>query len=213
MDRRFLPLATLVVGLAIGAGVALWLAPSEPASTPPPAAADLEVALVPAEDNPEGLPHTPPEGLLPPEAETHPEYFEDLEGRAPEDVAPESMPAEIEFARLEKLSAESDVPHEMVGAWDEAPESSTPGQRRAFVVVVKPDIGDAALEALARDLRDQNRDARVLNVRIFDSEEGARRAAWVDGGALAYRHLVAQVNVNEGLGLDVIRVRGRRIEP
>jgi len=213
MDRRFLPLATLAAGLAIGGALALWLAAPEPPSAPPPGAVDMEVALEPPADNPEGLPRVPPPGLLPPEAETHPEYFQDLEGEAPEDATPESMPAVVEFARLDKLAARSDIPHQTVGAWDEAPESSTPGERRAFVVVVDPAIGDGALETLARDLRDQNRDARVLNVRIFDSEDGARRASWVDGGELAHRHLVAQVNVNEGLGLDVIRVRGRRIEP
>jgi len=215
MDRRFLPLATLVAGLALGAGVALWLGTPEPAPEPKPvpSGAELELALDAPEENPEGLPRTPPEGLLPPEAESHPEYFEDLEGDSSEAAAPESMPAEVDYPRLEKLAAASDVPHEMVGAWDEAPESSTPGQRRAFVVVVEPGMGDAELEALARDLRAQHRDARILNVRIYDSEKGARRAGWVDGGALAHQHLVAQVSVNEGLGLDVIRVRGRRVEP
>jgi hypothetical protein len=81
------------------------------------------------------------------------------------------------------------------------------------VLVVDPAISDAELETLARDLRDQHRDAGILSVRIFDSEKGARRARWVDGGELAHRRLVARVSVNEALGLDLIRVRGRRIEP
>jgi hypothetical protein len=80
-------------------------------------------------------------------------------------------------------------------------------------MVVEPDVPDAELEALARDLRAQHGDARILSVRIYDSEEGARRASWVDGGELAHQHLVAEVNVNEALGLDAIRIRGRRIDP
>jgi hypothetical protein len=150
--------------------------------------------------------------MLPPEAESHPQYFEDLEGKAPPG-APEALPAEVEYRRLEKLVAQSEVPHRTLGAWDEAPDSPVPGSRRAFVMVVEPSLSDAELEALARDLRAQHGDARILNVRIYDSERGARRAGWVDGGALAHEHLVAEVNINQGLGLDAIRVRGRRVDP
>lgn len=215
MNPRLLPVLTLVVGLGGGAALALWLrGPAEP--VPPGEAVagrPIEVPLAAPPENPERLPRTPPEGLLPPEAKTHPEYFQDLEGEPPSDDAPEALPAEIDYARLEKLSAESDVPHRTLGAWDESPEDPTPGQRRSFVVVVEPGLGDAELEALARDLHRQHADARILTVRIFDSEKGARRAGWVDGGALAHQHLVAQVHRNEALGLDVIRIRGRRIEP
>ena len=211
MDRRRIPLLTLVLGVAIGVGIALVAMRSpDPPSQPDAAGARVDIAL---EDPPEGtgdLPRLPPEGLLPPEAETHPEYFQ--EEPAPEDP-PQALPAEIDYPRLEKLAVESEVPHRSLGAWDEAPDSSTPGARRAFIMVVDPQISDPALEALARDLRDQHRDARNLNVRIFDSEEGARRARWVDGGALAHRHLVAQVTRNEGMGVDTIRIRGRLIEP
>jgi hypothetical protein len=214
MDRRLIPVATLVVGLAAGGLLALWLR-GEPAVEPvvePAPGSKLAVPLEEPPANPEGLPKYPPEGMLPPEAETHPRYFQDLEGEAPEPT-PESLPAEVEYQRLDKLVAESEIPHRTIGAWDEAPESTVPGSRRAFVMVVDPSLSDADLEALARDLRAQHGDARILNVRIFDSEQGARRARWVDGGALAHEHLVAEVNINQALHLDAIRIRGRRVDP
>jgi hypothetical protein len=214
MGSRLVPVLTLVVGLALGAIVARWWgAPDDPGAKQAGAPVDLEVALEEPAENPDGLPRFPPEGMLPPEAETHPQYFAEEAEEEGADREPEALSPEIDFQQLEKLSFQSEVPHQTVGAWDESPESDSPGQRRAFVVVVEPQISDAELEALARDLRDQHRDARILNVRIYDSEKGARRAGWVDGGELAHRHLVAQVSINEGLGLDVIRVRGRRIEP
>lgn len=215
MHSRLLPIWTLAIALAAGgiAGVALVLL-MRPEPTPEPTApgAALAVALEEPEPNPQRLPRIPPRDLLPAEAASHPEYFDLSEGEVEGD-APESLPARIDYARLEKIAAESPIPHRTVGAWDEAPGSASPGARRALVVVVDPTISDADLEALARDLRAQHTDARILNVRIFDSEDGARRAGWVDGGALAHEHLVAQVSIHSALGLDAIRVRGRRIEP
>jgi hypothetical protein len=216
MGSRLLPWSTLAIGLALGAAVAYWVR-STPASAPAsdssaPGSARLAVALEEPGENPEHLPRIPPADVLPPEAATHPEYFEHPADQG-EQGAPESLPARIEYARLDKIVAKSDIPHRTVGAWDEAPDRADPGARRALVVVVEPSISDDALEALARDLRAQHTDARILNVRIFDSEDGARRASWVDGGQFAHEHLVGQVSINSALGLDVIRVRGRRVEP
>ncbi|MGH0037976.1 MAG: hypothetical protein ACQGVK_23340 [Myxococcota bacterium] len=215
MDRRIVPLAALALGLGIGAGVALWLRP-EAEIVPvvvPHTGARVDIELEEPAPNPGNLPRVPPSDLLPPEAETHPEYFAGEDAEPAGEQEPESLPAEVDYAVLDKLSVESEVPHQTVGAWDEAPDSAAPGLRRAFVVVVEPSISDANLEALARDLRAQHGDARILSVRIYDSEKGARRAGWVDGGALAHRHLVAQVSINQAQGLDLIRVRGRKIEP
>jgi hypothetical protein len=116
------------------------------------------------------------------------------------------------FAKLvaRPLSRE---PHQVIAAWDEDAEAAAPGQRRAFVLAVTPLQSDASLEALARDVRAENRDARLLDVRIFDDPAAAAAPRFADGGRSARAHLVAEVQRNEAAGLDVIRVRGRSVAP
>ena|GEM_PF-4139235 len=197
--------------LAVGAGVALWMlgraperprvevlhrAPGMPAAQPPPAAPALPM---------------PPPDALPPEAQAFPEAFRDRAQAEAEEV----IPPRVAPPRLEKLVRDrlSEVPHHVLGAWDEAPESDQPGARRAFVLVVDPRVGDAELEALARDVRERHRDSALLDVRIYDDEAATVRPRGLDGGRAAFEHLVAEVKRHEAAGLDVIRVRGRRIDP
>jgi hypothetical protein len=121
----------------------------------------------------------------------------------------------VEFPVYAKLVAAplSREPHQVLGAWDEDQESSSPGQRRAFVLAVSASQSDASLEALARDVRAQNRDALILDVRIYDDPAAASGPRVIDSGQRARAHLVAEIQRNEGAGIDVIRVRGRALEP
>lgn len=121
----------------------------------------------------------------------------------------------VAFPVYDKLVATplSREPHQVLGAWDEDKESSSPGQRRAFVLAVSPSQSDTSLEALARDVRAQNRDALILDVRIYDDPTAATGPRLLDSGQRARAHLVAEVQRNEGAGLDVIRVRGGALEP
>jgi hypothetical protein len=204
----------LILGIALGAG-AMWLTGRRgepPAIVPTPVSmARSEAPYDPAAEGARGE-RPPPPDALPPEAEKYPQYFEDLEGKPGEE--PETFPAVVEYPRLEKLASKpvSPVPHRVLGAWDEDHASSKPGQRRAFVMLVEPGISDAQLEALARDVRLQNADAVILDVRVYDSERAATQSRTIDGGALAFQHLVAEVKKNDRIPLDVIRVRGKRID-
>jgi hypothetical protein len=104
-------------------------------------------------------------------------------------------------------------PHRVLGAWDEDAESTSAGARRAFVLLVAPDISSASLETLARDVRARNLDAETLDVRIYDDEDAAHVPRSLDGGAAARAHLVAEVKKSRALGMDVLRVRGEELRP
>jgi hypothetical protein len=215
MSQRAWMALTLILGIALGAG-AMWMARSgdeEPAIVPTPVSlAGSEVPPIDLAAEETGLERIPPPDSLPPEAEKYPQYFEDLEGKAGDE--PTTLPPTVEYPRLEKFTQQpmSPVPHRLLGAWDEDHTSSSPGLRRAFVVVVEPGVSDAHLEALARDIRLQHAGSVILDVRIYDSERAAIQSRAIDGGALAFQHLVAEVKKNDRIPLDVIRVRGRRID-
>jgi hypothetical protein len=204
----------LILGIALGAG-AMWLTgrrAGEPAIVPTPVSTTGSRApLDPAAEG-TGLERIPPPDALPPEAEKYPQYFQDLEGKASDE--PETIPATVEYPRLEKFASRpvSQVPHRVLGAWDEDHASSTLGKRRALVLVVEPGMSNGELEALARDIRLQHADAVILDVSIYDSERAATQSRAIDGGALAFRHLVAEVKKNDRIPLDAIRIRGRRID-
>jgi hypothetical protein len=145
----------------------------------------------------------------------------------PEPVAPSAEPEPepptppvgakyaSEFPVYEKLVSMplSREPHQVLGAWDEDEQSAAPGQRRAFVLVVSPGQSDSSLETLARDVRGMNLDALLLDVRIYDDAGAAIGPRVADSGAAARQHVVAEVQRNPAAGLDVMRVRGRVVEP
>ena len=202
--RRRVFLAGVAAGLAVAGlgwlGVAQWrraFAPS-PAnvrvvSTIAPKPAAVEVTR--AEATPAPSP--------PPAVEAEPEK------------PPAGAPYEVELPVYDKLVAAplSGEPHQVLGAWDEDAQSSRAGERRAFVLAVSPNQSDESLEALARDVRARNRDARILDVRIYDDAGAARGPRVIDSGRRARAHLVAEVQRNEAAGLDVIRVRGHALQP
>lgn len=208
MRRGVLGLAAaFVVGALLAGSAALWLArdgrgePPEPAPTP---------ASSPGEISHEG-PAPAPEG-----ARTR------IEGEQPvapgeaeeEPVEAQPAPTEVHYSIAEKYKGErlSDVPHRLLGAWDDAPDQGTPGRHRSFVLVVDPGTTDRQLEQLARDIRRLNQDADRLDVRIYDRAEAATGTG-SSAGAGRYADQVAEVKRHRGLGVDVIRVRGRIVEP
>jgi len=135
---------------------------------------------------------------------------------APAPAAPSETPKySRDYPVYEKLVTRplSREPHQLLGAWDEDPASAQPGERRAFVLAVSPGQSDQSLEALARDVRERNLDARVLDVRIYDDAGAALGPRVADGGQRARQHLVASVERNPAAAVDAIRVRGRALEP
>jgi hypothetical protein len=205
--NRFLPLVTLLVGLAVG-GAAVWMLrqpeatpPAEPAPSLPEAPLDERAEI-----------QAPADVRVPTDLELDPErkYY----SPPPEDP-PADVPTKVEYPLVEKYLQQSfsEIPYTLVGAWDERRDEPQRGIRRAFVAVVDPAISDADLETLARQIRSQHEDAEILNVRIFDSEDAATRPTWLDGGAYAWEHLVAEVKRNTRVPAEVIRVRGRLLTP
>lgn len=202
--------AGIAIGLVLGRGAAPD--PSDEDAPRIQVVSKARRALAePLAEPPEDAP-LPEPSALPPEAETHPEAFRDLEGEGEEEL--ETIPPTVQYPVQEKLVQEplSPVRHEVVGAWDEDRESDVPGRRRAFVLVVPPEASDAEIETLARDVRARNRGASILDVRIYDDARATLQSRALDGGRLAFQHLVGEVKRNEALDLDVIRVRGRKIE-
>jgi hypothetical protein len=133
----------------------------------------------------------------------------------PEPRPPSAERYTADYPVFEKLVSKplSREPHQLLGAWDEDENSPQPGERRAFVLAVSPGQSDASLEALARDIRERNLDARVLDVRIYDDAGAAIGPRMLDAGQHARQHLVAQVQRNPAASLDTIRVRGRALDP
>ncbi len=205
-NGRRLFLGGTVLGLGLGLAVALgavWLVRALSAEPPPVRAVSAlpELATPPRSSEtvvePAPVPPTPDDADEPPSG------------------PPPMMPQRAELPVLEKLAPgpQSSEPHRLLGAWDEDRESASPGQRRAFIVLVDPGADDASVERLARDIRERNRDAAILDVRIYDDESAALEARALDGGRRARLHLVGEVKTNQALALDVVRVRGRTLTP
>jgi hypothetical protein len=140
-------------------------------------------------------------------------------GGEPETAA-EAAPAApamgtISMPIAEKLVPDrlTEVPHELIGAWDDAPGSSRPGAHRTIVAVVDGSMPSRELEQLVWDIRDYHRGAEVLDVRVYDSAEAATRSSARDGGGDRKSHLVADVKRNDRLGVDQITLYGRVVGP
>lgn len=207
MRRTLASTLVLALGIALGAGISLWLREEPRAASLAPLSATDEVPVV-------------AELQTPVESEIRGDALEELadllvefEQATAEDEAADSPPPlrrPIAFPVEEKYAGEgwSDVPHDLLGAWDNQRRSSAIGDHRAFVLVVSPELSDAELVMLARDVRSAHLDAANLDVRVYDSREAARA-----GGSDARLHRVIEVARNEHLKLDVIRLRGRVVSP
>jgi hypothetical protein len=158
----------------------------------------------PASDAPAARAAVPTVSVTPPVAEA-----------APAPRTPEAGRYAKDYPVYQKLVSQplSAEPHQLLGAWDEDPDAKVPGERRAFVLAVSPGQSDQSLEALARDVRERNLDARLLDVRIYDDAGAALGPRLADGGTRARQHLVAVVERNPAAAVDTIRVRGRTLEP
>ncbi|HTO09756.1 MAG TPA: hypothetical protein VMR86_22085 [Myxococcota bacterium] len=196
----------IAVGLACaGAGAALLvLRPAPGPETPVADVQAVDTYTRPPEQAAAAVRELPPALAPAPKAEDS--------SQAP---APAAVRYAADYPVFEKLVSKplSREPHQLLGAWDEDEHSSSPGERRAFVLAVSPGQSDASLEALARDVRERNLDARVLDVRIYDDSAAAIAPRQLDAGQNARAHLVAEVQRNPAAALDAIRVRGREIPP
>jgi len=208
------PRSLMVVGVLFGiaGGIAFALTRSEPAE-PEAVAAPVVEAVEPAA--------TPPEVAAEESGTPEPMTAKDWEaalGGDPEWVSEEAPPpatGTISMPIAAKLAPEpmSAVPHELIGAWDDRPDSERPGAHRAIVAVVEPNISDTDLEQLVWDIRERHAGAEILDVRVYDSADAAKRSSALDGGAERARHLVAGVKRNDRLGYDEVTVRGRVVGP
>ncbi|MEN8160369.1 MAG: hypothetical protein ABFS41_09895 [Myxococcota bacterium] len=126
------------------------------------------------------------------------------------EAAPAPAPAEGEAnLRVDpKLAAEplSEVPHELVGAWDDRQGEPELGKHRVLVAVVSPDASNAEIERLLRDVQARHRDAEVLDVRVYDSGKAARQAGWV-----GERKQIGGVKRNDRLDYEEMTVRGEPV--
>jgi hypothetical protein len=211
--RSRLPL--FVVGL-LAIGLIAWglwplaqerLQPASPASQPLRADESAPAAA---------MPRTPP--AEPPAAEPSAAVdvapVDEKRAEAPDPHGDEHAPApsgDLEHYAKRPMSA---VPHRVVRGWGASEENSQLGLVGAYVVV-EPGISDAQLTQLCKDIQRYHRDAKVLSVRILDSEEAATYDRHIDGGALANRHQVASVKRDPTLGVKdgEILVRNKLVKP
>lgn len=201
-----------LAGCAVGASaLALaWLGVAQWQRLFPPERVDVQVVSTFERAEPESFRDPAPESLAKP-AQPAPEAAPAPEPETP----PVGAKHASEYPVYEKLVAQplSREPHQVLGAWDENAEGTSPGERRAFVLVVSPGQSDTSLETLARDVRGMNLDARLLDVRVYDDAGAAIGPRVADSGENARQHLVAEIQRNPAAGLDSIRVRGRAVEP
>jgi hypothetical protein len=204
-------MAALGVVLGIAGGLVFALTRTAPDSAPPPPGVEAPVTAV-VEDV----------EVIEEPAEPKPLTAQDWEAElggepefASEDVPELPTRGAIVMPIARKLAPEplSAVNHELVGAWDEAPDSEEPGRHRTIVAVVDPSMSSKDLEQLLWDIRRQHEAADVLDVRVYDSAEASTRASTFDGGAERASHLVADVKRNDRLGFDRITVRGEVVGP
>jgi len=203
--RRF---SLVVLFIAVCTGLALYAVRRPIPATPPPSEPAPPTT---AQANPDEAPApASPPGTA--------KEWEAALGGDPELVSeqPPAPPAanRIKMIVSEKLAQEplSDVPHVLIGAWDEAPDSPDPGVHRAIVAVVEPTMSDADLEQLIWDVRAQHATAEVLDIRVYDSAEAATTGSAHDGGAERAAHLVADTKRNDRLDFDQTKIRGRIVE-
>lgn len=106
----------------------------------------------------------------------------------------------------------STVPHRVARGWGMGGGSLRPGAVGA-VVIVEPGISEASLEQLVRDIQAYHSREDAVSVRIMNDAYAATYDRHGDGGALAQRHLVAQIVRNEEVDIDEMRIGDRILEP
>jgi hypothetical protein len=201
-------LLAALIGAGAFAALIWWFGPGPLTSERPPPAPSVAPAV------PAGPPRIPAAKPLraerpwpkqpapaPPQPEPEPE--------PPEADPPSEGTRDLAIYQRKPMST---VPHRVVRAWG---RSDDPSQKKLVGahLIVEPGMPDAELTKLGRDLLDYHRDATIVAVRIFDSEEAATYDRHIDGGVLYQSHLVARVVSDPGRGLRAIFVRGKQVEP
>lgn len=139
----------------------------------------------------------------------------------PDDIAPPEIGepnAESAFAdstgdlELYRGQPMSSVPHTVARGWGMGSGSSRRGVIGA-VVIVDANMPPESLEKLVRDIRSYHLREDAVSVRVMDDAHAATYDRHQDGGALAQRHLVAQIIRNDAVGIDEIRIGDRILEP
>lgn len=210
-------IGAFALGALAAGGVAFWLADDVPPPAGPEPTSSREAANARSGGTDESdLFAIPPDQMAAlMEQLRQVESAPSEEDEAQADAPPALPPTRVEYTVARKYEEQklSEVDHRMLGAWDDARDTQTPGRHRSFVLIVEPDLSDRQLESLARDVHQLHHDADRLDVRIYDRENAATDARVTDGGRYAHAHQVAQVKRHRGLNVDVIRVRGRIVGP
>jgi hypothetical protein len=191
-------LLAALAGACVIAGLVWWFGPGPLVRDRP---APPTVAPAPAPVAPPSQP-TPAAPLLPPA----PVAAVEVEPKA----APAAAPRTGDLAIYDRKPM-SEVPHQVSRAWG---LSDDPGQRKLIgaYLIVDSGISDAELMKLGRDLIDYHRDAKILAVRVYDSEQAASYDRERDGGKLADDHLVARI-VNDSVRKQRgMYIRGKWVE-
>src|SRR5262245_43840746 len=189
-------LLAALVGACALAGAFWWLAPERLGLAPAPRAAAPVIPALPARvvEPPARAPAQPAEPAAPGET------------AAPAPAAPRT--GDLAIYDRKPMSA---VPHRVSRAWG---LSDDPDQRKLIgaYLIVEPGISDAQLMKLGRDLLDYHPDAKILAVRVYDSEQAASYDRETDGGKLADEHLVARI-VNDPVRKQRgMYIRGKWVE-
>ena len=163
-----------LLGLAIGIGGALYFRMAPPAFEPPDSSAPAP-AVVP--ETPTPAPRVPAYDPSDPEARESAIRATRLPTELRHPIEPQYRDA-----------PRSDVPHELIAAYDESP-GTTRGKRRMFILGVAPNTDRQALDRLVEHLRTQHLDASALRIRIYDSKVAATHPA--QAGVSKDPHLVA----------------------
>jgi hypothetical protein len=190
-------LLAALVGACALAGALWWLAPDllVRAPSPAPNAAAPAVLAAPARpaEPPARVPAQPAEPVAPEPA-----------------VPPAPRTGDLAIYDRKPMST---VPHQVARAWGLSAAEPSQRGRVGAALVVDPGITDAELMQLGRDLLAYHRDAKIVAIRIYDSEDAAGYDRETDGGALADQHLVGRVVNDPVRGLRGMFVRGKWIEP
>ena len=197
----------LVFGLLAIAGGLAWLQISSHPPMPTATFLPENLAAAPAEEAAPGGPAAPEPASEPaPLALPAPEQPLATAGQPPQKAA--AAPDTSATFLGERVSH---VPQQMLRSWIRTAQPGAPAVG-GMTLVVDPNLSTGELDRLARDVHQRSLGAQIFHARIYDSEEAATYDKHSDGGAMAERHLVAVVTRNTPRGLDVIRVRGVKIE-
>jgi hypothetical protein len=207
-------LLAALLGACAFAGAVWWFGPGPLAPAPSPVPSpEPRAAMAPAPAAPPRARASPsplqakarlPEAPAPSESPALPEPPE-----PPEAEPPSSGTGDLAIYEQAPMSA---VPHRVVRAWGLTDDRKNRGLVGASLIV-EPGMPESQLVQLGRDLLEYHRGAKIVAVRVFDSEEAATYDRHIDGGVMAEAHLVARVVSDPKSGVRGMYVHGKWMEP